>query len=58
MTLAEELARPVCPLPMQGRRIELLDPPFRLPFDGRLSAEEARMASEGEYERFPVGWEA
>lgn len=55
MTLIQELTRKVPSITSAGRRIELGDPIFKLPFDGLLSSEEMRMAEE---EALPwVDWE-
>jgi hypothetical protein len=55
VTLAEELAG--YPIPYRrGQRVELEEPPFRLAFDGSLSAEELRMASQHTFDG-PASWE-
>lgn len=57
MTLAQELAgRPLPIRLIHGRRIELEDPPFRLPFNGELSLDEKRMAEQSTFDG-PASWE-
>lgn len=56
MTLAEELQREA-PAPAIGRRVELLEPPLRLPFNGALSVDERRIADQCSYDYGPVPWE-
>jgi hypothetical protein len=50
MTLAQELMGCVLPIRHIGRRVELEDPPFRLPFDGTLSQAELRLLEQGVFD--------
>lgn len=55
MTLLEELSCTIPSITSHSRRVELGDPIFKLPFDGRLSYDEMRMSDE---ETLPwVDWE-
>lgn len=50
MTLAEELICRPSFVPPKGREVSLLDPPFRLAFNGELSEDEKRMLEQFAFE--------
>ena len=56
MTLAEELTGRVPAPTIRGRVVELEEPPFRLAFNGELSADELRMADQCTFAG-PASWE-
>jgi hypothetical protein len=56
MTLAEELMRPELAITVRGRVVRLEEPPLQLLFNGRLSADEMRMADQCTFDG-PASWE-